>query len=143
MTDIAAEAREWIGTPFVPQQSVKGAGCDCKAFLAGVARELGLPEAEHVNALATDYSLSRVPSQRLKAGLAEVLEPVAGEPKRGDVLLLKIGASPSHLAIVTEPDLTNGRAVHASVESGVRETRLRALLKIMPLDSVWRFASCR
>ena len=140
---IVTEAREWVGTPFVPQQSVKGHGCDCKGLLSGIARELGLKEAAHVNALATDYSLARVPSQRFKAGISEVLKPVKGEAKAGHILLLNIGGKPSHLAIVTEPGLQDGRAIHASIEHGVRETRLRALLKIMPLDSVWRFAGCR
>ena len=144
MTDtIVQEAREWVGTSFVPQQSVKGHGCDCKGLIAGIARELSRPEADHVHMLALDYNLARVPSDRLKVGMADLFDRVVGEPEPGDLLLLKVGKQPAHLAVCTEGGLVDGRAVHASVENGVRETRLRALLKIMPLDSVWRFRPCR
>jgi hypothetical protein len=36
-----AEAREWLHTPYLDQQSVKGVGADCVGFVAGVARNTG------------------------------------------------------------------------------------------------------
>ena len=43
---VVAIASEWKGTPYVHQQSVKGAGCDCLGLLIGVFREVHgrLPE---------------------------------------------------------------------------------------------------
>jgi NlpC/P60 family putative phage cell wall peptidase len=41
-----AAARGWIGTPYVHQASVKGAGCDCLGLLRGVWRELHGAEPE-------------------------------------------------------------------------------------------------
>jgi len=141
---VVNEALEWVGTPFMPHQSAKGSGCDCKGLLWGVARELKLEEAESVHALATDYDLHRIPSDRFKAGLAELFDRVEGEPKPGDVLLLKLFGSPAHIAICTVGGIAEGRAVHAQVAPAerVKEARLRSLTKLMPVDSVWRWR-CR
>ena len=35
---VVAEARRWIGTPSVDQQTVRGAGCDCLGLVRGVWR---------------------------------------------------------------------------------------------------------
>ena len=36
--DILAEAASWIGTPYLHQASVKGAGCDCLGLVRGIWR---------------------------------------------------------------------------------------------------------
>ena len=35
---VVAEARMWIGTPYVHQASALGAGCDCLGLVRGVWR---------------------------------------------------------------------------------------------------------
>ena len=35
---ILTEARDWIGTPYQHQASLKGAGCDCLGLVRGVWR---------------------------------------------------------------------------------------------------------
>jgi cell wall-associated NlpC family hydrolase len=134
---VAAEARTWCGTPFRWQASQKGVGCDCKGLVWGVARELGFPEADSLYANMADYSPNRpVDGKLLKRGLSEVFDPVE-DMRPGDVLLLKIGRNPSHLAIY----VGDGKAVHAQIGSKdwVKEASLRSLLKMFPLDSVWRW----
>lgn len=134
---VAAQAREWLGTPFVWQASQRGYGCDCKGLLWGVARELGFPEAESLYAKVADYSPTRpVPSALLKEGFAAIFDPVS-EMRPGDVLLLKRGGHVAHIAIVSSDD----SAIHAQIDSKawVKETKLRALLKLWQLDSVWRW----
>ena len=134
---VAAEAREWLGTKFVWQASAKQVGCDCKGLLWGVARELGFPEAESLYARVADYSPTRpVPSALLKEGFAAIFDPVS-EPELGDILLVKLGGKPSHIAIYSG----EGRVIHAQIgpKNWVKETRLAALLKKCPLDSVWRW----
>lgn len=137
---VAAEVREWLGTPFKWQASQKGVGCDCKGLLWGVARELGFPEAESLYAQVADYSPTRpVPSALLKEGMAAIFDPVT-EIQPGDVLLLKTSKTgpAGHIAIVSG----DGRAIHAQGvgdKEWVKETRLRALLKICPLVSAWRW----
>ena len=42
--DIVAETRDWIGTPYRHQASLKGVGCDCLGLVRGVWRNvIGLP----------------------------------------------------------------------------------------------------
>jgi NlpC/P60 family putative phage cell wall peptidase len=49
-------ARFWIGTPYVHQASVKGAGCDCLGLLRGVWRELHGEEPEDPPAYSPDWA---------------------------------------------------------------------------------------
>ena len=48
---VVLAARAWIGTPYLHQASVKGAGCDCLGLLRGVWRELRGEEPEQLAAL--------------------------------------------------------------------------------------------
>ena len=38
--EILSEARDWLGTPYRHQASLKGAGCDCLGLVRGVWRAL-------------------------------------------------------------------------------------------------------
>ena len=51
-----AEARRWIGTPYLHQASVRGAGCDCLGLLRGVWRAVYGSEPEAVPAYTADWS---------------------------------------------------------------------------------------
>ena len=134
---VAKEARTWLGTPFRWQAAQKRVGCDCKGLLWGVARDLGFPEADSIYAKVADYSPKRpVDGRLLREGMAALFDPVE-RPRAGDVLLLRLGSNPSHLAIYSGPN----RVIHAKIggKSWVKETRLDALLTKFPLDSVWRW----
>lgn len=138
-SSVVAEAREWVGTPFKWGQSQKGVGCDCKGLVQGIARELGLPEADTFCATYSSYRPDKaVPYAMLKEGMGKVFEP-ASEPQPGDVLLLKVHGKAQHLAICC-----GETAIHAWAEGKerVKETRLELLLRVCPLDSVWRFRAC-
>lgn len=49
-------ARAWIGTPYVHQASVRGAGCDCLGLLRGVFRELTGKEPEAPPPYSPDWA---------------------------------------------------------------------------------------
>lgn len=134
--DIVAEARSWIGTPHVWQASAKGVGCDCKGLVWGVARELDLPEAASVHARICDYGRA-VPVDKLLAGLAETMDRRM-KPEPGDVLLLRIGQKPQHLAILTD----EAHMVHTYANGPERVIEV-AMGKIWwrALHSAWRFRS--
>ena len=55
-TDIIAEARAWIGTPYRHQASLKGVGCDCLGLVRGVWRALHGGEPERTPAYAPDWA---------------------------------------------------------------------------------------
>lgn len=137
---IAQEAQAWVGTPFVWGQAQKRQGCDCKGLLVGVSRAVGRPEAEGWAASFSEYRRDRkVPTQKLKQGLAELFDPVADGLQSGDVLLLNVAGRAQHIAIVTQD---GQRAVHAQgrgAKEWVKETRMEALLLKFPLDSAWRW----
>jgi NlpC/P60 family putative phage cell wall peptidase len=49
-------ARSWIGTPYVHQASLKGAGCDCLGLLRGIWRDLHGEEAEETPPYSLDWA---------------------------------------------------------------------------------------
>jgi cell wall-associated NlpC family hydrolase len=133
-TDVVAEARSWLGTPFKWQASLKGKGCDCKGFPWGVARELGLPEAESLYAAICNYS-PRVPVSLLKRGLKATLRQVT-DYQDGDLLLVVTARKPQHLGFVD-----GDRLLHTYTGREVMSSPLLGCLRAWPLDSAWRFPS--
>lgn len=109
---IVAEARSWLGTPFMHQGRLKGVAVDCAGLVIGVARELGLP-------IVDVGGYGRIPQRaQLEAELAAQMDPVAlRELGAGDVILLRIEREPQHLAIVSELEPLS--AVHAFNQKGL------------------------
>lgn len=132
---VAAQAEQWIDTPFHWQASVKGVGCDCKGLLAGVARELGLPEGQSVEAMAGDYREGGY-QRRLIAGLSRLFDKVS-DRQAGDVLLVNIHRKPVHLAIAAPLADDPHRAIEALP---VGAFRVRPVT-ILPhrVHSIWRW----
>ena len=100
-----AIARGWIGTPYLHQASVQGAGTDCLGLLRGVWRALYGCEPETIPPYTPDWS---EPSreERLWQAARRHLEPIAGPlgqgPDRpGELLLFRMrdGAVAKHLGI--------------------------------------------
>lgn len=127
MPDIVETAREWIGTPFHWGASVKGVGCDCRGLIAGVARECGRSEAGEWEATWKGYG-QKAPAAKLRDGLARLFDPVA-DMEPGDILLLRIGRTPQHLAIYAG----DGRMIHTYAKGPGRVIEV-------PMGSVWTAA---
>ena len=138
---VVAEAYAWCGTKFVWQGSVKGQGCDCKGLIWGVARELGLPEAETFHAKVADYG-KRVPVKLLKEGMAAVFDPVAWDDRQpGDVMLMRYRSIPMHLGVYAGTRAGAERVIHAQIAPTdcIKETDLDRLLVKHPVESLWRW----
>ena len=131
---IAAEAETWIGTPFHWQGRVK-AGCDCKGLVAGVAIACGRDEGLSVQALAGDYG-EKVDSDRLVRGLASLFRRV-DDMQAGDVLLLKVGGKPQHLAIYAPKDGKPSRIIQA-LHVGPQKVVANGCPRDM-VHSIWRW----
>ena len=129
-TDIIQEARRWIGTPYVHQSSVFGAGADCLGLLRGVWRALYGEEPEKVPAYSLDWSEPQGEERLWAAALRHLNPKPLDIEASGDVLLFRMrsGSVAKHLGIATlvgaEP-----RFVHAYSRYGVVES---------PLSLPWR-----
>lgn len=135
---VAVEVEKWARTPFDPGQCCRGAGVDCKMLPAGIARDLGFPEAQSFYALTRDYDLSRrkgFPYHLLLEGFESLFNRTE-EVRPGRLLLLKVGRNPAHVAIASRRE---GFAWHAQIDPNpfVKEASLRSLLKMFPLHSIW------
>lgn len=121
---VIAEARSWIGTPYVHQASCKGAGADCLGLVRGVWRAVMGQEPETAPSYSPDWG-EAAGREILHAAALRWLR-VASEPKLGpaEVLLFRMreGRIAKHLGISTGPD----SFVHAYSGHGVVENRLSA-----------------
>lgn len=137
---VVAEARRWINTPFEPQQSCRGTGCDCKGLIVGVARALDLPAARSRFAAIVDYQ--RVDIALLRQGLEATFDLIAqrrpgqslgdANAMTGDLLLVDLADAhgrmkPQHLAIYAG----NGRMIHTLYYPGLQ------LVREVPIGSAW------
>jgi len=90
--EIVTVARSWIGTPYVHQASVKGAGCDCLGLLRGVFRELIGEEPESPPPYSPDWAEATGAETLYSAMLRHLTEidPAALAP--GDIALFRMTA---------------------------------------------------
>lgn len=135
---VSLEVEKWKGTPFDPAQCCRGAGVDCKMLPAGVARDLGFPEAQSFYALTRGYDLTKrtgLPHALLLKGMAALFDRT-DEIRPGRLLLLKVNHRPAHIAIASRRE---GFAWHAQIEPNafVKEASIRSLTKMFPLHSIW------
>jgi len=95
---LIAEARTWLGTPFVANQSCKQVGADCIGMIAGAAMAIGM-----VIRYRSNYP--QRPDGSLHKELSAQMLPVAcADMRPGDVLTMDMsrdGGEPHHLALFT------------------------------------------
>ena len=116
---VVAEARRWIGTPYVDQQTVRGAGCDCLGLVRGVWRAVVGPEPTEVPPYTRDWGETG-PVEVMMAGALEWMVQVPlPEAGAGAVVLFRMraGAIAKHCGILTG----DGTMVHARERLGVIE----------------------
>jgi cell wall-associated NlpC family hydrolase len=104
---IVKEAKEWVGTKYRPYSRLKGAGCDCAQFIAGVYENTGhistedlrinIPQVYSVNAGQHIETTEYV--DKLSQYMREIPE---SEVKPGDVVMYKLDKAFAHSAIVIE-----------------------------------------
>jgi NlpC/P60 family putative phage cell wall peptidase len=121
-TAIVAEARDWIGTPYRHQGSLKGIGCDCLGLVRGVWRAVIGDEPQSAPPYSRDWaeaSGEEALAQAARTHLIEI-EPSLFQP--GDVLLFRYRERypAKHAAIVTAPALM----VHAHDGASVAEVAI-------------------
>lgn len=111
--EVVAAAREWLGTPYRHQASVKGAGADCLGLIRGVWRTLFGEEPEAPPPYSRDWcEISR--DEALWRAAARWLAPGDGETE-GAVLLFRMAddAPAKHLAIRAKSGGGEATIIHA------------------------------
>jgi len=129
-SDVVTEAREWLGTRWHHQASVKGVGTDCVGLVGGVALALGIPGSDEWRTNAALHNYGRQPSAELLEAAAErLLNPIAfADAVAGDIVLFRFNGDPTHFAILTRTD--PAVMIHAYAQARrVVENRL---------DDLWR-----
>ncbi|WP_425071035.1 peptidase [Sagittula sp. S175] len=127
MNTVVNAARGWIGTPYIHQTSVKGAGCDCLGLLRGVWREVIGPEPEAVPAYTRDWSEPEGDERLWRAGLTHLVPKALGDATPGDVLLFRMreGAVAKHIGLQGEIG-AQASFIHAYTGHGVIESAFSA-----------------
>ena len=122
---IVASAQSWIGTPYLHQASLKGAGADCLGLLRGVWREVIGPEPEAVPAYSADWSEASGIEELAAAALRWLVPKPLSAEALGDVLLFRMrsGAVAKHLGLVAQVGAA-ASFVHAYSGHSVVETAL-------------------
>jgi NlpC/P60 family putative phage cell wall peptidase len=125
---IVAETRDWIGTPYRHQASLKGIGCDCLGLVRGVWRAVIGDEPERAPAYAPDWA-EAAGLEALADAAARHLTAIERDAfGEGDVLLFRWRANlpAKHAAIVTcsEEAGRPGKIVHAHDGAAVAEVAL-------------------
>ena len=120
---VVAEARLWLGTPYLHQCATRGAGTDCLGLLRGIWRALYGAEPEDVPDYTKDWSeASGIERLHAAAGRHLIARPLAS-PSVGDVILFRMreGAVAKHLGIQArvgaQPSFIHAYTGHGVVES--------------------------
>ena len=131
---IVAEARSWIGTPYVHQASCKGAGTDCLGLLRGVWKVVHGPEPERVPAYTADWSEPGRDEVLLRAAHRWLRPVLAGDEAPGTVLLFRMrsGSVAKHLGIIAAttpgPSFIHAYTGHGVIESPLSEPWARRVI---------------
>ena len=122
-----AEARLWIGTPYVHQAAARGAGTDCLGLLRGVWCALYGAEPETVPAYTEDWAEPSNSEELWQAAGRWLVEVSRREVRVGDVLLFRMraGSVAKHLGIVSAAG-PEANFIHAYTGHGVTQSPLSA-----------------
>lgn len=121
-TDIIAETRRWLGTPYRHQASLKGVGCDCLGLVRGVWRAVIGDEPERAPPYAPDWAEAASGEPLADAAARHLVAIDRDTFREGDVLLFcwRANLPAKHAAIVTASD----KMVHAHDGACVAEVAI-------------------
>ncbi len=115
---VIAAARVWLGTPYIHQASVLGAGCDCLGLARGVWRELHGPEPVTPPPYTRDWGEAGGEEMLAEAAGRFLLEVPIEAAGPGALILFRMArhAPAKHCGIRSETSL-----IHAYEGAGVIE----------------------
>ncbi|MGL4239375.1 peptidase [Tabrizicola sp.] len=122
---VVAEARQWIGTPYLHQASAKGLGTDCLGLLRGTWRATFGEEPERVPTYTEDWAEPAHVEVLFEAAERWLVPKPMGDAAAGDVLLFRMreGSIAKHLGLQSEIG-AHPRFIHSYTGFGVIESSL-------------------
>lgn len=118
-------ARRWLGTPYIHQASVRGAGADCLGLLRGLWRECIGDEPEIIPPYTPDWSVAMGREDLAAAADRWLIPKELGNEETGDVLLFRMRSDSiaKHLGIMAKigncPTFIHAYTGHGVVESAL------------------------
>jgi NlpC/P60 family putative phage cell wall peptidase len=124
---LISAARDWLGTPYVHQASVRGAGCDCLGLIRGIWIEVYGAEPELAPPYTYDWSEPQHDEVLWRAAARNLMEKRHMTPELGDLLLFRMrdGSVAKHLGVQSQTG-AHPRFIHAYARHGVIESPLSA-----------------
>lgn len=97
-------ARTWIGTPYLHQGAVRGAGCDCLGLVRGVWAEVTGEPLDDVGTYTADWSEPQGDERLWRAANAKLAPKDINDPAAGDVMLFRMrhGSVAKHIGLQAE-----------------------------------------
>jgi NlpC/P60 family putative phage cell wall peptidase len=124
---VVSHARNWIGTPYVHQSALRGAGCDCLGLIRGLWRDIIGTEPAAIPPYGPDWSEPQGEERLWQAALAHLQASRSQDDALGQVLLFRMrtDAVAKHLGVLS---CASGGAkfIHAYSGRGVVESALTA-----------------
>ncbi len=121
---VIAAAREWLGTPYHDQASLRGVGTDCLGLARGIWRDVVGPEPTVIPPYTRDWG--EVGDREVMATTAVEWMPQVplSEMAPGDLIMFRMrrGAIAKHCGIL----VSDIRFIHAYDRLGVVEDNLNA-----------------
>ncbi len=120
---VLTAARDWLGTPYRHQASLKGVGCDCLGLVRGIWRDIHGAEPETPPPYRPDWAERSGEDRLWDAAVRAMGSPIdlcAMLP--GDLLLFRwrLGMPAKHAGILSDP----ARFIHAYEQASVVESAL-------------------
>ncbi len=121
---IVSLAKEWIGTPYHHQQSVKGVGCDCLGLVRGVYEAFYHLPPDPIIPYSRDWADVSGQETLLSAASDHLIKSCVGTKDIGDVLIFRFRnwMVAKHVGIL----VSSSTMVHAIEGSAVCEVHLGA-----------------
>ena len=111
---VVQEALTWLGTPYLHQGRIRGAGVDCGQLLECVFEGAGVIQPTKIEDYPHDWHLHRSEERYLET-VERVAHKVDRDPLPGDIILYRFDKAISHGAIVVAwPTL-----IHSYIRLGV------------------------
>jgi cell wall-associated NlpC family hydrolase len=99
-TQVIAEAKSWLNTPYHNNAQVKGAGVDCAQLLVGIYVGAGIVPAFDPGYYPAQFGLHR--DEELFLSFVERYATATSYPQPGDCVLFQFGRCYSHGGIMVD-----------------------------------------